>query len=327
MKGRIWLLGSILVFFVTVFSSSMIAPALPKENTGTIYNEGWYYLPAYPNYAPRGVPDFDQQQDNWKSRQGIWRFIGGLWSFCGPTCLADIFWWFDSKHEDPLGYPGDGVDLYPLVSDYGAPGAPNPGPLSDDHNFNNVNDLQTSWKNGRGDKELIEKIAWYCNTNFCRCPFIRGLAGTDSRFLEKGARQWIKDAGLQDHYKVEGIWKPDFSMINDRLRNNEGVIVNFLFYNQNAVFFPTFLGHYTAVAGINSNGSIALCDPFQNVMNPGPDPSAHNDPSVVSYDIYQVSFASPFPEKASWWIQEYFDVGITKFGGLAQYALIISEMD
>jgi hypothetical protein len=40
-----------------------------------------------------------------------------------------------------------------------------------------------------------------------------------------------------------------------------------------------------------------------------------------------VNFTSPFPEKASWWIVEYFDLGVKKLGGLAWYALIISEAE
>jgi len=27
---------------------------------------GWYWKPSYPNYAPSGMPDFDQKQDQWK---------------------------------------------------------------------------------------------------------------------------------------------------------------------------------------------------------------------------------------------------------------------
>jgi hypothetical protein len=327
MKKKLLSMSTIFLFFIMSFSVSVASPTPDKETPIPEEDNGWYYLPAYPNYSPCGLPDFDQQQDNWKCRQSIWRLIGGLWSFCGPTALADVFWWFDSKHENTTGYPGDGNDTYPLVRDYNAPGTPNPGPRSDDHNFNNVNDPLTSWKNGRGEKELIERLAWYCNTNFCRTPFIRGFAGTYPEYLEQGAKQWIRDAGLEDRYEIEAIQKPDFSMIAQRLRNNDAVILNLLFYNPKAVFFQTFLGHYVAIAGINPNGSVALSDPFQNVMSPDPTPGEHNNPSVVSYDIYPVDFTSPIPEEASWWIKEYFDVKIMKFGGLAHYALIISEKE
>ena len=317
----------LVVLFLSTFSASVMSSDLNRNPSETTSGGGWYFLPAYPNYAPQGLPDFDQKQDNWKAMQGKWLLIGGLWSFCAPTSLAEIFWWFDSKHEDPLGYPGDGNDTYPLVRNYNTLGAPTPGPRLDDHNFNNVNDLETRWAQGRGAKELIEMLAWYCNTNFCRFPFVRGYAGTAATFLEKGAKQWIQDAGLQDHYTVEGIWKPDFSMIVERLHNNSGIILNLLLYNSNAILFQTFLGHYVAIAGINPNGSIALSDPFQNAANPSPTPIEHNNANVVSYDVFSVNFTSPFPKKASWWLMEYFDFGVKKFGGLAWYALIISEIE
>jgi hypothetical protein len=40
-----------------------------------------------------------------------------------------------------------------------------------------------------------------------------------------------------------------------------------------------------------------------------------------------VNFTSPFPEKASWWLMDYFAFGVKKFGGLAWYALIITEIE
>ena len=320
---------SITLVIVVVFLCVLVVPVghsfSSMDSSQPLSKEGWYFLPTYPNYSPQGLPDFDQSQDNWKARQGIWRFMGGLWSFCSPTSLADIFWWFDSKHEDPTGYPGDGNDSYPLVRNFNVSGVPSPGPNPDDHNFNNVNDVTTPWKHGRGAKEFIELLAWYCNTNFCQNPLIRGYAGTKAEYLEKGAKQWIEDAGLGDRYTVEAFWKPDFTLLVSRLQNNSGILINLLFCNPNALVVHTFLGHSVAVAGINPNGSIALCDPFQNRANPTPTPSEHNDANVVSYDIYAVNFTSPFPDKGSCWIQEYFSVGPWTFGGIIQYALIISE--
>jgi hypothetical protein len=319
------------LFLMFIFFLSIIIPCLtgslsqpsPSETTPI---DGWYYLPAYPNYAPQGLPDFDQRQDHWKAHQGIWRFVGGLWSFCGPSSLAEIFWWFDSKHEDPNGYPGDGTSSYPLVEDLQALGIPTPGPSSDDHNFNNVNDVSTPWRDGRGAKELIEQLAWYCNSDFCRYPFIRGIFGTYQNYLEDGAWQWICDAGLQDQYHLEAVYHPEFSMICNHIQQNDAVIVLFLFYRPYASVFPTFrISHYCAIAGVNPEGYIALSDPIQNIENPGPSPEEHNDAGVVSHDIYAINFSCPLPERASWWIPDYFSVGPLKLGGIPTYALIISE--
>ncbi|MFH1100579.1 MAG: hypothetical protein V1726_00885 [Methanobacteriota archaeon] len=261
-------------------------------------DDGWYYLPSYTNYAPNGLPDFDQKQDtNWTGKLG--------WSFCGPTALADVLWWFDSKHSNPNGSPGDGVDEYPLVRDYSAPGSPQPGPYSDDHNFNNINDPQTRWDGGDGNKELIEQLAWYTNTNFCRTPLIKGFGGTHNFFMKRGAEQWIKDAGLQDDYHVEVLVKPSFDTIVERVRNNEGVLLRLAFYIPLMKYLSVLSYHFIAVAGVNGNGSIAVSDPEWDVVNPSEDPTLHNNASIVSHDTYQVNFTSPYPRISSWWIPQY----------------------
>jgi hypothetical protein len=327
-KGRFCSLLLVVTFFLSIVSVSLIGTVSRSQPSQNVSKEGWYYLPAYPNYAPQGLPDFDQRQDHWKASEGIWRLVGGLWSFCGPSCLAAIFWWFDSKHEDPYGYPGDGNSSYPLVRDLQAPSAPNPGPFSDDHNYNNVNDATTSWKRGKGPKELIEQLAWYCNSDYCRYPFIRGIFGTFQKDLENGARQWIVDAGLQDQYRIEAVYHPEFSLICDHIQQNDAVVVLFVFYRPHAQVFPTFrISHYCAVAGVNPEGYIALSDPIQNIQNPGPSPAEHNDAGVVSHDIYAINFSCPLPERASWWIPQYYPFGSIKLGGLPTYALIISEIE
>ena len=48
--------------------------------------EGWHLKGEYPDYAPDGMPDFDQNQRNWQH-------------YCGPTAVANCLWWFDSKYQ------------------------------------------------------------------------------------------------------------------------------------------------------------------------------------------------------------------------------------
>jgi len=257
----------------------------------------WYYLPSFPNYAPSGLPDFDQRQDDtWKTQLG--------WTFCGPAALADVLWWFDSKHSDPNGTIGDGNDIFPLVKDYNVLGIPNPGPYYDDHNFNNVNDLLTQWHESKQNGELIERIAGYVNINWYRFPIV-SISGTGSISMMWGTSKWIKDAGLQDDFKVETIFRPSFPIINERLRNNEGIVLHLGYYIPGFKLFPIFFGHYVAIAGINSNGYIAVSDPRYDIMNPCSDPTKHNDASIVSHDVYQVNFTSPCPLLSSWWIPKF----------------------
>ena len=65
-----------------------------------------------PDYAPSGMPDFDQKQDYWLN------FVTEQPTFCGPTAMANCFWWWDSKFNVPPGTVGDGSDQFPLVRDY-----------------------------------------------------------------------------------------------------------------------------------------------------------------------------------------------------------------
>jgi hypothetical protein len=49
----------------------------------------WYWKPDRPDQdhpAPSGMPDFDQNQDEWQS-------------YCGPTAVANCLWWFNAVPE------------------------------------------------------------------------------------------------------------------------------------------------------------------------------------------------------------------------------------
>ena len=292
-----------------------------KNHVKNDTEENWYYLPSYPNYAPNGLPDFDEhQQDSWFTEDGIEE---GWPLFCGAAALANVFWWFDSKHADQNGSPGDGNDTYPLVQDYNAPEPPNPGPYSDDHNFNNVNDNRTPFRRFRRNGEFIEQIAWYAS-RFLFFPLwwkLHPFKLMDTINVYLGAWRWLIDANLQKNYTVQLIFKPNFSTINTFVRNNCGVILVITHYNPKIPLWKNW-GHYTAVAGINSNGQIALSDSIRDEMNPSLDPAEHNNASIVSHDIWAVNFTSPYPLLSSWWLPDY-----TNYGVIVVATIIISERE
>ena len=91
-------------------------------------DQGWYNYSPLPNYAPSGMPDFDQKQNNWRDHEGYL-------TFCGPVALANVLWYIDSMYSDYNGTPGDGKDECYIVRDYFAPGELNPGPNTDDSSF------------------------------------------------------------------------------------------------------------------------------------------------------------------------------------------------
>ena len=71
----------------------------PYEPGKTVYTEvdgaimicpgEWYWKPDRPDQdhpAPSGMPDFDQNQDQWQA-------------YCGPTAVANCLWWYDAVPE------------------------------------------------------------------------------------------------------------------------------------------------------------------------------------------------------------------------------------
>jgi hypothetical protein len=204
---------------------------------------GWYYKPAYANYAPQGMPDFDQQQDTWKSivdgGNGIANTaaagddiqvvpVGGAvspgdvivapgpncalntnpagddvtkWAFCGPVAVANCFWWFDSKFDDPNGHPGDGVDNFSLVQNYG---------VGDDHLKTNV-------------PPLIKDLAAKMNTT------TKGT--TNITDMKNAMWTWLVNKGLSPVFTVNRYFAPNFSFIEDQIEECQDVILLLGFYN------------------------------------------------------------------------------------------------
>jgi len=207
--------------------------------------EGWYYKPAYANYAPQGMPDFNQTQDTWKSvvdgGNGIADTaaagddiqvvpVGGAvspgsvviapgpncalntnpagddvakWSFCGPVAVANCLWWFDSKFEDPTGFPGDGIDTYALVQKYSG--------INDDHLKTNV-------------PPLIQDLAAKMNTT------TKGT--TNITDMKNAIQTWLINKGLSPVFTVNKYNAPTFSFIEDEIESCQDVILLLGFYNE-----------------------------------------------------------------------------------------------
>jgi hypothetical protein len=256
----------------------------------------WYFKPAYPNYAPSGMPDFDQKQDNWVNG-------GGQWSFCGPVAVANCFWWFDSKYADPTGTPGDGVDIFPLVQNYGAP---NPVWGSDDHDPANVDDSNTSWSPGN---ELVERLALCMNTDGGPYP------GTDVHVMEQCIDDWLNATRLNRTFYEHTVKMPEFYYIEEEIERSQDVILLLGFWEWQEYYgeWRRIGGHYVTCTGVDSeNRTIAFSDPFIDnaeaggwgrvpVAHPYPHgPTVHNDAQYVSHDYYVVAPDSPSPGGIEW---------------------------
>jgi hypothetical protein len=317
---------------------------LSNKNELTMEENDWFYYAPLDNYAPSGMPDFDQKQNNWKDP------VYNGWTFCGTVSVANIFWYIDSIYSDTMGNPGDGKDMFPLVLDYNSQGESNPGPFTDDHNYNNVNDLTSIWnqKESVFGNELIERIAWYVDTNGCRTS--EEIWGTNLGSMYLGVRKWLEDVNLMSYFEVETLrasrnnlknfyLDDNYSPIRTTYENTQGSLIsqkdffiNEKISNINEDFTFEYIAervkdgsfvvlgivgydgeknvhfsHWVTIAGVSTSLSqIALSDPYFDNINNTNDFTLHNDAAIVSHDIYTVNTTSPFPEEADyWWLEEY----------------------
>jgi len=258
------------------------------------------------DYAPSGVPDFDQKQDAWKHPRT------GLWTYCGPVAVANSLWWFDSKFETGntppphTGQPGAGIkDTYPLVWSYGA--------LWDDHDPLNVDNPGTPpGLNG----ELVEDLAWRMDTDGQRTGAAR--LGTRVNDMFVAINQYLAAHGLAGSYTVTSLKMPPFPWVEDEVKRSEDVILLLGFWQAADSVWWRIGGHYVTVAGVDSeNLKIAFSDPFHDNAEVGgagrvlpaphglPHPATlHNDAAYISHDIYRALMQSPSPGGA-WGLEDY----------------------
>jgi len=267
----------------------------------------WNY---FQDYAPSGVPDIDQRQDNWRNQ------ATAQWTFCGPVAMANSLWWFDSKFEPqpvgpplppPLQPPIPPNDNYPLVTTYDPT-----APRWDDHDPLNVDDPATSWGGGAGG-EFVEDLATRFQTDV-------GSKGTDVHRLYTGTLQYLMDHGLRRGYVVTEVESPDFWWVAEEVERSEDVILLLGFWQWQGEWIRLG-GHYVTLAGINKVGGFAgFSDPWfdrieQTWPYAGPGSLAgwpsylgrvgrgwlvthtishtgvytlHNDTGNVSHDVYNV---------------------------------------
>ena len=302
--------------------------------TTTVYlypEVGWYWKPPYPDYAPSGMPDFDQKQDNW-TKLGT-----GQYTFCGPTAVANCFWWFDSKYQVPPLAPGDGMDMFPLVRDYMDNNPPFMGAIWDDHDPWNVDHVATPWTppvipifpptppfvpgpqlqpSGMPPwGELVERLAWLFDTDGIQTGYCQH-SGTNIVQMYQGIQMWLaSEPFLMDTFCVVMKAKPTFAHVESLVEKSEDVILLLGFWFEDPAGSGDWYrcgGHYVTVAGVNSQQSqIAFSDPYFDAAEmgmpgrvgngmiiqhlPGHPAPTHNDAGNVSHDVYSVMQPSPSP--------------------------------
>ncbi len=148
------------------------------------------------DYAPSGMPDFDQRQDLWDNPKG-----SGVWSYCGPLAVANCLWWFDSKMEPYPVSPPTINDNYPLVTAYGA---------WDDHDPSNL-------------IPFVDDLAWRMDTDGQRTGIPH--LGASVFDMYDAINQYLLDRGLAENYEVTLMPRPSLEWVEYEVERCEDVIL------------------------------------------------------------------------------------------------------
>jgi len=256
----------------TASSTTVKVDANKTVTANFALSPGWYWKAGnFTDYAPSGMPDFDQKQDNWTDNGTAM----GNWTYCGPVAVANSLWWFDSRNETSPVPPPTINDHYGLVTNFSNPW--------DDHNASNV-------------MPLVNNLAWLMDTDGMHSGISHN--GTDVMDMQKGIQDYLNATGYAAAYNETTVLRPDFNLfIEPEVERCEDVVLllGFWQHEYGSDYWWRVGGHYVTVAGVNSNTSqLGISDPyFDSVGNATP--GMHNDTQYVSHDIYNVTFIAPVP--------------------------------
>lgn len=149
-----------------------------------------YWKANYTDYAPSGVPDFDQRQDGWNVT--ALPFLGyPYWTWCAPTAVANSLWWMDSRYETSTTPPPAISNTFPLVSSYTAG--------IDDHDPANV-------------VPFIAHLGYLMDTDGSRTG--RPHAGTNIFDMQAGIAHYLSWTGVNPKGDVNGDGTVDQTDVN-----------------------------------------------------------------------------------------------------------------
>jgi hypothetical protein len=170
-----WITAGVTPNPYTITSAAPVVPGETDIGDNTLVDgivivtspQQFYWKNGFADYAPSGVPDFDERQDNWMN--------GQTWTWCAPVAVANSLWWLDSKFEptNPPIAPPTLSDGFPLVKAY--------VPSIDDHDAANV-------------QPFIQHLAYLMDTDGMRT--LQAHTGTNTADLQAAVAQYLSWSGV-----------------------------------------------------------------------------------------------------------------------------------
>jgi len=247
-----------------ILTTMILASTIAVFHVSAVSTWEGYVKPPYPDYAPSGMPDFDEKQDNWGPAQGTY-------TWCVPVAVADSLWWLDSKYESknystPVPPPTIS-DHFNLVTAYGQ---------WDDHDPRNV-------------AGLVVNLAALMHTD-------QGHVGTLWTDVAPGIQAYLNQQGVNSLFEVHQMDFPNFAWIDAQVTQCQDVelFLEFYYWTGNGwqpITYPSFeSGHCVACAGSNATtNQVLVSDPWYDVSVPAANSAVHNDTQYVSHDPYNTA--------------------------------------
>jgi len=261
----------------------------PPENVPQLPSASFCWKANWPDYAPNGVPDFDQAP-----------YLSGTSGFVadGPAAAANSLWWYDSQFETGGTPPPAVSDSYALVQAYGS---------WDDHDSRNV-------------APFIQDLAWRVHANGLTNQYGQ-WTGTRPDDMAAGIRDYLNSKGLLSSYSVTLEQGPSFDSVADRVRRSEDVLLLLGFWELQPTGWKRLGGHWVTAAGVDCYGEprIGISDPLIDSAERGypgeyvpvsghSAPHAatlHDDAAYLSHDLYNVWEGTTPEAGARWGLVDY----------------------
>ncbi len=298
----------------------VIDPGINLDNWPftTIVIEEWVNKSAYPNYAPSGMPDFDQRQNPipfWMTLNAgnnsvldsvvvpddeLVNPTPGLDGICvapGLNHTIDTPLLFDDILDYAYCGPTAAANgLWWLDSRYGnQSGVPGDG----DDDYSLVIDL------GAGDDHaannvplLIEDLALRFKTN--------ETGTTNISNMVNGLNQLLLDRNMAYNHSVYNKSWPAFQFVANEIKKCNVVILLLAFYEDSGT---RIRGHFVTSSGVSvGDQQIGISDPIKNIANPIAVLSDYNDALNVSHDVYNATLVGSLViglPPGAWMLEDY----------------------